>query len=181
MRKKGSRTSQGQFPSEHREVLLKLPSIEDCSTAAETEFWQVTLGMALFGKSPREVAEFAATGLDNPLLSRAHTNILEAIRLWARMGDTWAPWDNPDWSDYLRTIPKARDMGFNQSEVLSPLRSSFPSSGANDGWFRRNAHKLRPMHPDHPLAASFDTLIDDIHALPETTLERTRLMPPPAV
>ena len=180
MPKPRSRTSRSQFPSEHREVPLKLPSVEDCCTPAETEFWQVTLGMALFGKTPRDVAEFAATGLDNPLLSRCRTNILDAIRLWARMGDTWAPWDNPDWSDYLRTIPKSREMGFDKSEVLSPLRSSYRASGAGEDWFKRNWHRIRGAQKPHQVEASFAEVIDDRRTLP-ATLEPTRLVGPPAV
>jgi hypothetical protein len=182
MRKKGS-TKSSQFPDDHREVLLKLPDLDECCTPAETAFWQVTLGMALNGKTPREVAEFAAQGLDDPMLSRAYPQIREALSKWARMGDTWAPWDRPEESDHLSTIPKAKDMGFAKSEALAPLRSSFRSSGAGEDWFKRNSAKILAMkqHDRAPVEASFATVLEDIRALPETTFERTRLMPPPAV
>jgi hypothetical protein len=97
-----------EFP---RDVVLRLPTNRDCCTPEETAFWKQTLSMTMNGKTPREVAEFAASGLDDPMLVRAYNTIRDATRRWARMGDTWAPWDNPDHSDFLRTIPKACGMG----------------------------------------------------------------------
>ena len=79
-----------EFP---RDVMLKLPSAEECCTVAETIFWNQTMKMAQAGKRPREVAEFAATGLDDPLLSRAIPTIREAVRKWAAMGDVWQDYD----------------------------------------------------------------------------------------
>jgi hypothetical protein len=70
-----------------------LPSEEECCTPAENEFWSRTFVMAASGKSPRQVAEFAATGLDNPLLSRAYPVIRDAISRWAFMGEHWRDWD----------------------------------------------------------------------------------------
>jgi hypothetical protein len=99
---------------------------------------------------------------------------------WVRMGDTWAPWDRPEWADYLRTIPKAQDMGFAKSEVLEPLRSSFRQSGAGEDWFKRNAPKIRAMQKDHHVESSFAEVIEDRLALPATTVP-TRLVGPPAV
>jgi hypothetical protein len=66
-------------------------------------------------------------------------------------------------------------------DVALPSTSKSPGPAADEGWFRRNAHKVRPLQPDHPLAGSFATVIDDIRALPETTITRTRLVAPPAV
>ncbi len=52
--------------------------------------------------------------------------------------------------------------------------------GANEDWFKRNAHKVRAMQPDHATDASYAEVLDDRRALPATT-ERTFLVPPPAV
>jgi hypothetical protein len=158
---------------------VDLPSEEECCTPAEMSFWQTTISMSLSGRSPREVAEFAATGLDDPMLVRAHPQIREALAKWARMGDTWAPWDQPEQSDHLRTIPKARDMGY-ESGVLQPLRSSYQSEGAGEDWFKRNAHKVRSMQKDHAVDASFAEVIDERRALPPASVP-TRLVGPPAV
>jgi hypothetical protein len=175
-----NRRQTSQFPQEHREVLLKLPALEECCTPAETEFWQITLGMSLAGKTPREVAEFAATGLDDPMLSRAHADIRDAMHRWVRMGDTWAPWDHPEYADHLRTIPKAQDMGFAKSNVLGPLRTSFRASGAGEEWFKRNAGKVRAMQKDHAVETSYAEVVDDRRALPPAAVP-TRLVGPPAV
>jgi hypothetical protein len=80
-----------EFP---RDVMLKLPSPEDCCNAEETIFWNQTMQMAKDGKTPREVAEFAATGLYDPMLVRAYPVIREAIRKWAEMGDSWKDYDS---------------------------------------------------------------------------------------
>jgi hypothetical protein len=42
------------------------------------------------------VAEFAARGLDDPMLSRAYPVIREAIRRWAAMGEVWQDYDHPE-------------------------------------------------------------------------------------
>jgi hypothetical protein len=75
-----------EFP---RDVMLKLPSAEECCTVEETIFWNQTMQLAQSGKRPREVAEFAASGLDDPMLVRAYPVIREAMRKWAAMGDVW--------------------------------------------------------------------------------------------
>ena len=75
-----------EFP---RDVLLKLPSAEDCCTPEETAFWKQTLQLAQGGARPRVVAEFAAHGLDDPNLVRAYPVIREAMVKWATMGDSW--------------------------------------------------------------------------------------------
>ena len=81
-----------EFP---RDVMLKLPSAEECCTPAETLFWNQTMQLAQSGKSPRDVAEFCAQGLDDPLLVRAYPVIREAMRKWAEMGDVWQNYDRP--------------------------------------------------------------------------------------
>jgi hypothetical protein len=111
-----SRKQTSQFPEEHRDVLLKLPSLEECCTPAEVAFWHEVLRMSISGSTPREVAEFAANGLDDPMLSRSHPQIREALSKWARMGDTWAPWEHPEDSDHLRTLKKVRVL-----ELAAPL------------------------------------------------------------
>jgi hypothetical protein len=92
MRKRQSVTPAREFP---RDVLLKLPSLEECCTVAETVFWNQTMKLAQSGQRPRQVAEFAAHGLDNPLLSRAYPVIREAMNKWAEMGDFWQDYDRP--------------------------------------------------------------------------------------
>ena len=87
------RTQQEPVRAWPRAIVLKLPSNEECCTPAETVFWNQTMQMALNGSRPREVAEFAATGLDDPLLSRAIPTIREAVRKWAAMGDVWQDYD----------------------------------------------------------------------------------------
>jgi hypothetical protein len=81
-----------EFP---RDVMLKLPSAEECCTAEETIFWNQTMQLAQGGARPRVVAEFAAHGLDDPLLVRAYPTIREAIRKWAEMGDVWQDYERP--------------------------------------------------------------------------------------
>ena len=81
-----------EFP---RDVMLKLPSAEECCTPAETLFWNQTMQLAQGGARPRVVAEFAANGLDDPNLVRAYPIIREAIRKWAEMGDVWQDYDQP--------------------------------------------------------------------------------------
>ena len=81
-----------EFP---RDLMLKLPSPEDCCTVAETVFWNQTMLMAQSGTTPRNVAEFCAQGLDDPLLVRAYPVIRDSIRRWAEMGDTWQDFDQP--------------------------------------------------------------------------------------
>lgn len=81
-----------EFP---RDVMLKLPSSDECCTVAETEFWNRTLQMAMNGSRPREVAEYAATALDGPMLVRAYPVIREALNKWVAMGNNWLNWDDP--------------------------------------------------------------------------------------
>ena len=50
--------------------------------------------MAKDGKTPREIAEYVATGLDDPMLVRAYPVIREAMRKWAEMGDHWQDYDS---------------------------------------------------------------------------------------
>jgi hypothetical protein len=90
-RKSGFNQQPREFP---RDVMLKLPTNEECCTAEETIFWNQTMLMAQNGKSPREVAEFAANGLDDPMLTRAYPVIREALRRWAEMGDHWQDYDS---------------------------------------------------------------------------------------
>ena len=80
-----------EFP---RDVMLKLPSDADCCTVEETMFWNQTMLMAQNGSRPREVAEFAASGLDDPMLARAYPFIRDAMRKWAEMGDVWQHYGN---------------------------------------------------------------------------------------
>jgi hypothetical protein len=102
--RKHTKSRGSDFPQDHRDLLLKLPSLEECCTPPETEFWTTTLNMALSSRRPREVAEFAATGLDNPLLVRAYPYIREAIRRWALMDDTWISWDSPMFDSVLAVV-----------------------------------------------------------------------------
>jgi hypothetical protein len=154
-----------------------LPSDDERCTPAEQAFWSQTFSRMEAGHSPREVAEFAATGLDNPILARAYPAIREALTKWARMGDCWAPWESPELADHLRTLPKAKDMGYPQ---VVPLRASYPTpESAGEDWFKRNAHKILAMKKPHESATSFATVLDDIRSLPETTVSRP--VPPPAV
>jgi hypothetical protein len=81
-----------EFP---RDVMLKLPTNEECCTVAETVFWNQTMQLAQGGARPRIVAEFAASGLDDPMLVRAYPVIRDAIRKWAAMGDVWQDYDSP--------------------------------------------------------------------------------------
>lgn len=176
-----SRKQTSQFPQEHRDVLLKLPSLDECCTPQEIAFWQATLGMALSGSTPREVSEFAAAGLDEPLLSHSCSQIRTALTKWARMGDTWAPWDRPEDSDHLRTIPKARDMGYERDGVMSLLRGAPRSSGAGEDWFKHNRVRIRSMQPDYAVRTepSFAEVVEDHRAL--SAAAPTRLVGPPAV
>ena len=87
-------------------VLPTLPTDAECCTPAEHAFWSETFRMAVAGRPPREVAEYAARGLDDPELVRAHPVIRDAMYRWARMGDCWAPWDHPEDADHLRTLPR---------------------------------------------------------------------------
>jgi hypothetical protein len=80
-----------EFP---RDIMLKLPSPEECCTAEETIFWNQTMQMAKDGATPIRIAEFAATGLDDPMLARAYPTIREAMRRWAAMGDVWQDYDS---------------------------------------------------------------------------------------
>ena len=122
-RNRVSKPALREFP---RDVVLHLPSLEECCTPAETAFWVVTLRMALDGKTPMEVAEFAATGLDNPLLSRAHQVIREAMRKRARMGDTWADYDHPERSDDLRKMKAAEQSRYNPIPATPLTESNLP-------------------------------------------------------
>jgi hypothetical protein len=81
-----------EFP---RDVMLKLPSAEECCTVAETVFWNQTMQLAQGGARPRVVAEFAAHGLDDPLLVRAYPTIRAAMNKWAEMGEVWQDYDQP--------------------------------------------------------------------------------------
>jgi hypothetical protein len=92
------RTSRKQFPAREfpRDVMLKLPSSEECCTVEETIFWNQTMQLAQSGKRPREVAEFAASGLDDPMLVRAYPVIRDAMRKWAAMGDVWQDFETPE-------------------------------------------------------------------------------------
>ena len=99
---RSQRAPEREFTREQREVMLKLPSLEECCTPQEFAFWYQTFRMGQNGSTPREIAEFAARGLDDPMLSRCRHEILEAMRRWARMGDTWAPYDHPETADLLR-------------------------------------------------------------------------------
>ena len=81
-----------EFP---RDVMLKLPSAEECCTAEETIFWNQTMQLAQGGARPRVVAEFVAHGLDDPMLVRAYPTIREAIRKWAEMGEVWQDYERP--------------------------------------------------------------------------------------
>ena len=103
-----------------------LPSLEECCTPEEQAFWLKTFVMAERGKTPREVAEFAATGLDDPMLSRAYPYIREAMRKWARMGDTWADYDHPEQSDDLRAVKLAEQSRYNPVPAAPLTESNLP-------------------------------------------------------
>jgi hypothetical protein len=92
MRNRQSVTPAREFP---RDVMLKLPSAEECCTVAETVFWNQTMQLAQGGARPRVVAEFAAHGLDDPLLVRAYPTIRAAMNKWAEMGEVWQDYDRP--------------------------------------------------------------------------------------
>ena len=91
-----------EFP---RDVMLKLPSAEECCTPAETVFWNQTMQLAQNGSRPRDVAEFCAQGLDDPLLYRAYPTIRKAMTKWAEMGDAWQNYDQPGTLSPPPTVP----------------------------------------------------------------------------
>lgn len=97
-----SHTTRGSDP--HRDILERLPPLEDCCTPAEILFWNQTRQMAMDGARPRDVANFAATGLDDPLLTRAYHHIRETIRKWAMMDQVWMDWD----SDIFKPASKSK-------------------------------------------------------------------------